>query len=194
MFHYPYSQPTLANGTWMVTLDGNRLFHKILLPATPAINWVDEEAVDASERQQTWRMELKDASTRPNYQFLNVFMATKSSTSAMPATARVTSQDGQMVGASIKDPAQEHVIMFSTDPAGAAPVGDIIYEVGFDVRSRQHLFGLVPGLGYAIEVASRESGYEVRVARGGSHVASDAGSLVFTLEDVLEPSVPVASR
>ena len=112
----------------------------------------------------------------------------------MPVTNRVTSTDGNMVGAVIKDPAQEHVVMFSADPHGAAPVGNIIYQVGANTQSRQMLFDLIPGAGYSIDIASIRDGYLITVAEGGSHEASDAGSLVFTIDDVLSPKVPVAAR
>jgi hypothetical protein len=194
LFHYPYNQPTLTNGTYVCTSGPNRVFQKVLIPQAPAISWVDEEAADPDDRMETWRMEIKDSVTRPAYQFLNVFYAAKASTASMPVTARVTSRDGQMIGAVIKDPAQEHVLMFSADPTGAAPVGNIIYEVGLDTRARQHIFDLVPGLGYAIEVVRRRDRHTVTVSAGGPHAASDAGALVFTLEDVLSPSTPIARR
>jgi hypothetical protein len=194
MFHYPYLQPTQSGGTWTVTSGPGRLFHKILLPQTPSISWVDEEAMSSEDRMETWRMQLKDSTVRPSYQFLNVFMATRSTTTAMPATALVRSQEGQMAGAVIKDPAQEHVVMFSADPTGAPPAGSFTYEVGLDVRGLQHIFNLVPGLGYAISVASRSDGHTVTVRAGGDRTASDAGSLSFTLEEILSPSTPIARR
>jgi hypothetical protein len=194
LFHFPYNQPTLSNGTYVCTSGPNRLFQKVLIPQAPSIRWVDEEALSADDRMETWRMELKDSVTRPSYQFLNVFYATKVSTASMPATARIASQDGQMVGAVIKDPAQEHVLMFSADPTGAAPVGNIIYEVGLDTNARQHLFDLVPAMGYAIEVARRDDGHTITVRPGGPRFASEAGSLVFTLEEVTAPPTPLARR
>jgi hypothetical protein len=99
-----------------------------------------------------------------------------------------------MVGAVIEDPAQEHVVMFSADPEGLAPVGNIIYEVGVDLRSRQMLFDLVPRRGYGVTVATTDDGHRVTVSEGGPHEASAAGSLVFTLEEILSPREPVASR
>jgi hypothetical protein len=193
MFHYPYARPSQSSGVWTCTSGANRVFHQILMPESPSISWVDENTV-SSDRMETWRMELKDGATRPHYQFLNVFYATRSSVSAMPGTARVTSKDGNMVGAVIKDPAQEHVVMFSADPEGLAPVGNIIYEVGVDLRSRQMLFDLVPRRGYGVTVATTDDGHRVTVSEGGPHEASAAGSLVFTLEEILSPREPVASR
>ncbi len=192
MFHFPYTKPTQSGGAWMATSGPNRLFQQILTPETPLITWVDENTL-STDRMETWRMELSHATRQPNYQFLNVFYATRSTVAAMPATARVTSTDGNMVGAVIKDPAQEHVVMFSADPSGLPPGGNIIYQVGFDLRSRQMLFDLVPLRGYAIDVAAVTEGYRITVSEGGPHETSAAGSLVFTIEDVLSPSVPVAA-
>jgi hypothetical protein len=192
LFHYPYSKPALSGGVWVATSGSNRLFHQILTPQAPTLNWVDENTV-SSERIETWRMEMRDPATKPNYQFLNVFFATRSTTSSMPVTQRVTSTDGNMVGAVIKDPAQEHVVMFSSDPQGLPPAGNIIYQVGSATNSLQMLFDLLPGAGYSIDVAAVDGGHRVTVAQGGPRVASDAGSLVFTLEEILSPSVPVAA-
>jgi hypothetical protein len=193
LFHYPYSKPTSSGGAWASTSGGNRVFHKVLTPVSPTLTWVDENSL-SSDRMQTWRLEIRDPSTKPSYQFLNVFYATKASTSAMPTTARVSSSDGNMVGAVIKDPAQEHVVMFSADPRGVAPAGNINYQVGADTHSQQMLFDLVPGLGYAIQVVAIPEGHRVTVAEGGPHLATSAGSLVFTLDDILSPSVPLASN
>ncbi|HEX5133271.1 MAG TPA: right-handed parallel beta-helix repeat-containing protein [Candidatus Krumholzibacteria bacterium] len=193
MLHFPYVKPTQSGDTWVSTTGPNRVFQRILLPAAPSISWVDEDAQSSSNRIETWRMELKDSVTRPNYQFLNVFYATRASVSTMPATAQVASQEGNMVGAVIKDPSQEHVIMFSSDPSGAPPVGNINYRVGLNLDSRQMLFDLVPGMGYAVSVTGTDDGYRVAVSEGGPHVASNAGSLVFTLDEILTPSIPLAA-
>ncbi len=194
VFHYPRSKPTQSGDTWVSTNGPNRVFHQVVLPAPATIAWVDENAADPATQMATWRMGITDATTRPHYRFMNVFDATRAGVAAMPVTALVTSEDGGMVGAVIKDPSQEHVVMFSADPAGAPPAGNVIYQVGLNVQSRQYLFDLVPGLGYAVSVTRNRDGYAVAVREGGSFVASDAGALVFRLEDVLEPSVPVAAR
>lgn len=192
LFHYPYVKPTQASGVWVTTSGPNRVFHKILTPNAPTLTWVDEETL-SDDRIETWRVEIEDPVSKPSYQFMNVFYATKATSSSMPATTRVTSSDGNMVGALIKDPAQEHVVMFSADPRGLPPVGNIIYQVGMDTNSKQMIFDLVPGLGYAIVVTPQDGGHRVEVGEGGPHLASNAGSLVFTLEEIMSPSVPVAA-
>lgn len=194
VFHYPYTKPTQNGGAWMATNSTGRLFQRVLLPESPSIGWVDEEALDPGARMQTWRMELKDATTRPSYQFLNVFLATRSSTSSMVAATLVRSREGQMVGAVIKDPAQEHVVMFSSDPSGASPVGSFSYDVGLDLKCLHQIFDLVPGLGYSVQIARRNGGYVVTVDKGGERQASEAGALSFTPEEILSPSMPVAVR
>jgi hypothetical protein len=122
LFHYPYNKPAITTDTITGTVGVARLFHKIILPATPALDWVDE----ASSGHDTWRLELRDATVRPNYLFMNVFQATGSTVTAMTPTERVTSEDGHMTGAVIKDAQQHHVIMFSADPLGTTPTGLII--------------------------------------------------------------------
>jgi len=194
VFHFPLVQPTPTAGTFMTTSDDVRLFHKVLLPASATIAWVDEEAQSSDNRNATWRMEIKDPSVRPSYQFLNVFFATTATTAAMPPTDKVTSESGNMVGAVIKDPAQEHVVMFSTDPAGGAPVGNIIYEVGVNGQSQHSIFDLVPGAGYSIAIGRGAGSVRVSIAAGGPHMASSAGSLSFTPDEIQSPTAALATR
>jgi hypothetical protein len=130
---------------------------------------------------------------KPGYLFMNVFQASNSTVAAMAPTQRVSSKDGGMVGAVIKDPAQQHVIMFSADPNGATPAGSIIYEVGANAPSLHNLFDLAPSTGYRIDVARSEGDYVITVARGGHRMTTAAGVLSFELE--AEPETrPVASR
>jgi hypothetical protein len=90
----------------------------------------------------------------------------------------------------IKDAAQHHVIMFSSDPTGATPAGSIIYEVGAADPSSHKLFDLLPSTGYRIDVARGAAGYTITVAAGGTHVTTAAGVLSFELEGEAEtPSV-----
>jgi hypothetical protein len=122
-----------------------------------------------------------------------VFQASASTVAAMAPTQRVSSKDGGMVGAAIKDATQQHVIMFSADPNGATPAGSIIYEVGANAPSLHNLFDLAPSTGYRIDVARSEGNYVITVARGGDRMTTAAGVLSFELEG--EPEAhPVASR
>jgi hypothetical protein len=189
LFHYPYSKPAVSGETITETLGVARLFQKVVLPATPALTWVDE----AGDGHDTWRLELRNASVAPSYLFMNVFQAGGSTVTAMTATERVTSEDGAMTGAVIKDAAQHHVIMFSADPTGATPTGSIIYEVGANVPSAHKLFDLAASSGYRIDVARCAAGYTIRVAPGGEHVTTAAGVLSFEIEGDLEAPA-VASR
>jgi len=178
LFHYPYNKPAVSADTITETLGAARLFHKIVLPATPALNWVDE----ASSGHDTWRLELQDATVRSSYLFMNVFQATASTVTAMTPTDRIASQDGNMTGAVIKDAVQHHVIMFSADPSGATPTGSIIYEVGANNPSSHKLFDLAASTGYRVDVARNVAGYQITVAAGGEHMTTAAGVLTFELE------------
>jgi hypothetical protein len=187
LFHYPYEKPAVTGALITETLGGAKLFHKVVLPAAPSLNWVDE----SPSGHDTWRLELQEPAVRPSYLFMNVFQASASTVAAMAPTDRVTSKDGGMTGAVIKDPVQHHVIMFSADPAGATPTGSIIYEVGAVSPSSHKLFDLVPGTGYRVEVARRDAVHVITVARGGELLTSAAGVLTFELEG--EPEArPVA--
>jgi hypothetical protein len=189
LFHYPQQQPAVSGDLITETRGNARMFQKIVLPATPALAWHDE----SPEGTDVWRMELRDPTVKPGYLFMNVFQASASTVAAMAPTQRVSSKDGGMVGAAIKDATQQHVIMFSADPNGATPAGSIIYEVGANAPSLHNLFDLAPSTGYRIDVARSEGNYVITVARGGDRMTTAAGVLSFELEG--EPEAhPVASR
>lgn len=193
MFHYPYVQPGVVGNQITSTTDVGRVFQKILLPDTYTLRWVDENVEAGDSRMETFRMELQDQQTKPSYQFLNVFYATTSSVGVMPETEKVTSASGNMVGTLIRDQNQEQVLMFSTDPAGTPPAGNIIYEVGVDLRSRHHLFDLEPVCGYSVELAEKGESKHISVSRGGPWVTTTQGTLVFNLSDVAGAG-PVLAR
>jgi hypothetical protein len=65
------------------------------------LTWHDE----GPEGTDVWRLELSNATVHPSYLFMNVFQASASTVTAMVPTQRVTSKDGGMTGAVIKDPA-----------------------------------------------------------------------------------------
>ncbi|HET6348978.1 MAG TPA: heparinase II/III family protein [Candidatus Krumholzibacteria bacterium] len=183
LFHYPHDMPAVSGNLITETLGGARLFQKVVLPSTAVLNWHDE----AAEGTDVWRLELTDGTTRPNYQFMNVFQASASTVASMTATDAVSSEDGSMTGAVIKDATQQHVIMFSTDPSGAPPAGSIIYQVGATDPSLHNLFDLKPSTGYRVDVARSAAGYRVNVAEGGTRMTTAAGVLSFELEGEAAP-------
>ena len=194
-WHYPYNQPAAdANGVYMNTTGEARLFHKILVPDNPTIVWLDEEVATPNDRMETWRMEITDPVQKTSYQFLNVFQAAHSSVSSMPATEKVLSATGNMVGALIKDNAEEQVLMFSTDPAGTPPAGVIQYEVGANLRGRHRLFDLIPYTGYQVELTRTDEGYQIEVVQGGEYYASPAGVLEFRLGELVPEARMLSTR
>jgi hypothetical protein len=189
LFHYPYEKPAVAGDLITETLGNARLFHKVVHPETPVFTWIDE----SSSGHDVWRVEIKDSAVKPHYLFMNVFQASSSTVTAMTPTDRITSKDGGMTGAVIKDAVQNHVIMFSADPAGATPTGSIIYEVGANAPSSHKLFDLPPLTGYRIDVARRDDIRVITVSRGGTHATTAAGVLEFELDG--DPAaLPVARR
>src|SRR5205809_843504 len=90
LFHYPLEEPAAAGDLITETRGSARMFQKIVLPATPALNWHDE----AAEGTDVWRMELSDLVVKPGYLFMNVFQASSSAVTAMAPTQRVSSKDG----------------------------------------------------------------------------------------------------
>jgi hypothetical protein len=113
----------------------------------------------------------------------------------VPVVSKVTSQDGNMVGAKIEEAGGNNfVIMFSTDPNVDVPVSSVIYDVGYNIDSRHFLFGLVPDTGYNIDVAETKAGYRVSITSGSEFRSSRQGVLRFDLESQVDGQDIVAGR
>ncbi|MDH4037352.1 MAG: right-handed parallel beta-helix repeat-containing protein [Candidatus Krumholzibacteria bacterium] len=180
-FHYS-NQPVVTGDMLEVTRGDGKVFHKVLLPNNARLTTIDEQIGD-SKTITTWRLEA-EATPVPNHQFLNVFYVTSAGTVQMPDALVVRSEQQNMVGTRIADPAHDIVLMFSADPTGAAPGGTIEYKVGFSNGSQHFLYDLVPGTEYTVDVAQENGFFSVKVAQGPGVMTTDAGVLHFEIDAV----------
>jgi hypothetical protein len=84
-----------------------------------------------------------------------------------------------MVGAEVDTGDTTYVVLFSSDPGGAAPKPSIIYDVGANSNGRHFLFNLAPLVGYNVELVRRDGGATVVVTRGSGYTSSEQGTLIF---------------
>ena len=178
LFHFA-NQPQVQGNQVEASSGDGRVFQTVLLPETNNISVVEETS--------TWRIEVMDPAVPDNYLFLNVFQITESDVTAAPASvSRVSSATNNMVGAEFDTGTESFVVLFSSDPNGAAPSGSIIYEVGLNPSGRHLLFGLVPGAEYSVAVERQErkpgqGSTTLVISDGAGYTASGSGVLEFEL-------------
>ncbi len=177
------NQPAISGRKVTLTNGSGRLIQQTVLPATTQL--VPLQRVDGSF--STWRVE-ESAPIAANYQFLHVLYATESTVADLPPVAAVNVTSGNMVGVQIGGGAEDKVLLFSADPSGAAPGGQIRLQVGMG-ESGFMLYDLRPDTGYAIEVTESEGQRTLVVSEGGPVRASAAGVLEFRIGAADVPSV-----
>lgn len=164
-------QVTLANG-------GGKLFQLTVLPTTATLS-----NVSASDGTRTWwRVEVNDPPA-PHHQFLHVLYAAAPGTTSMPVVTLMNESGGQMVGVKVKVAGEDRVLMFSTDPAGTPPAGNLMFDMGATTNapSLNLLYDMVPLGGYDVEVSDVGGHRRVEVHEGSRYVASAQGVLEFRL-------------
>ncbi len=197
---------------------GGRLFVKSLLPEGATYrkrggegfffwrndrSWNPEPGSGADqsnsvfEGRKGWRLE-QDVSGQKDDIFLNVLFPTDATVTSMPETVRISQADGNMptanmVGAHIKDSAENKVVLFSPDSQGAIVNGSITYSVNLTANGKHFLFDLDPGLlspalKYDITAVSAGSTQTITISPGSGNLSpgiivlerTDKGTLVFT--------------
>lgn len=192
------NMPT-QNGNRIEASDGaGRLYNWTLLPENHTIQIRQHPGGDAAgdatsiSSYQTW---IDPVTAQTNHLLLNVLYTTDATDNSTPVVSKVTSQSDNMVGVKIEEAGGENfVIMFSTDPDVDMPVSSVIYDVGYNIDSRQFLFGLVPDTRYNVDVARTETGYRVSIAAGTEFRSSRQGVLRFDLEGQVDGQDIVAER
>ncbi len=183
-----------------------RLFSKALLPASRTITAVGSgQSLDLTNTKEVakWRMEIEPSSPQLNDFFLNVMYVTDSSVGSMPSTVRISNSDGNMqsnnmVGTHIKDSSMNQVALFSSDPEGDIPSGNIVYTISPTADSEHYLFGLQVSTSYSVNVQTSGSTQTVTVSSGGGYSSSNQGSLVFAVSagvvivDTIPPYKPAS--
>jgi hypothetical protein len=162
--------PAIAGDTASIRAGRSALFIRTLLPAAPVLAAASDPVSDTDTRRGTYRVEVSDSAAGATLDALNVLVATDSSTTSMPATVRVSSPNGVMVGAMVADGSVERIGLFSADGTAQSSVS-YTASYGSGVTGVHVIADLVPNAQFV-------------VARNGASMAvvsaSSQGVLTFT--------------
>ncbi len=109
--------PVISRDTASIRAGSSALFIRTLMPAAPVLAAAADPVSDADTRTITYRLEVSDSVASTTFNALTVLVATASSTTSMPATVRLESTNGTMVGAMVTDGSVQRVALFSADGA-----------------------------------------------------------------------------
>lgn len=199
-----------------------RFFLKALLPAGVRVNmlggpgkeyqsgnddgstpWGAPTMTQGMHEYLGWgRVEIRPTVAQSYDLFLNVIQFGDANTlTFMTPTQRVTSTDGKMIGADIRDTAGSHVVLFGSEPAGAGALRSASYTFRPSASSSSHLLvNMAPSIPYYIRTQSVGSDTVVTVdsaAQAGAVVVSSTsqGVLTFVLNGLaVDATVPAAPR
>jgi hypothetical protein len=141
--------PAIVDDTASIRAGRSALFIRTLMPAAPVLAAVADPVSATDRRTITYRVEVSDPVPNATFNALNVLVATASSTTSMPLTVRLQSDDGTMVGAMVKDGSAQRVGLFSAD---GAPQSSIRYTATYaSGETAVHvLVDLMPNTPYVI--------------------------------------------
>jgi hypothetical protein len=161
--------PAITGDTATVRVGRSALFIRTLMPSAPVLTAAANPVSADDNRTSTYRLEVSDSLASTTFDALNVLIATGASTTTMPATTRLLSQDGGMVGAMVTDGNTQRLGLFSAD---GAPRSSVRYVATYPSgRPAVHvLTDMMPGTPYMIECNG---------ASLGTMTASQQGVLIF---------------
>jgi hypothetical protein len=114
--------PAIAGNTASIRVGRSALFIRTLMPAAPVLAVAADPVSDSDSRTITYRLEVSDSVPTATFDGLHVLVATPSSTTAMPATVRLQSTNGAMVGAMVRDGSVHRIALFAVDGTPKASV------------------------------------------------------------------------
>jgi len=168
-----------------ITNGNGRLFVKVLLPDSPIIRkvggtgfefWVDDGNQNIPPKSYNssvtggWRVEISPTIPTNNDLFLNVLYLTDSSKTSIPQIEKLNALANNMLGAIIKDPIENKIVLFSANASGAIVNNEINYSVTTNKKSRHFLYGLQPNSFYSVAI-SPGNNFAVK--------SSDKGTVMF---------------
>jgi hypothetical protein len=141
--------PTISGDTTWIRAGRSALFIRTLLPAAPVLAWAPDPVSSTDGRPITFRLEVSDSISSAGFTALHVLVATAASTTAMPATVRLQSTNGNMIGAMVADGSVQRVAFFATD---GAPQSSVSYTARYPSgQAGVHVVAdLVPNTQYVI--------------------------------------------
>ena len=114
--------PAISGDTASIRAGNSALFVRTLMPAAPVLAAAADPVSATDTRTTTYRLEVSDSVASTTFNALNVLVATPSSTSSMPATVRLESADGKIVGAMVSDNGVQRIALFAADGSPQATV------------------------------------------------------------------------
>ena len=185
--------PAIAGDTATVRVGRSALFIRPLMPSTPVLTAAADPVSADDNRPSTYRLEVADSLASTTFDALNVLIATGASTTTMPATTRLRSQDGGMVGAMVTDGGTERLGLFSADGtprSGARYVAPVASR-----RAAVHvLTDMLPGTPYVIECNGASLGTITASGQGVLIFRSTEGGLFTVQSRVASPAPRALAR
>jgi hypothetical protein len=184
--------PSIAGDTATVRVGRSALFIRTLLPVAPVLTAAADPVSATDNRAITYRVEVSDATEGTTFDALTVLVATAASVSSMPATVRLESTDGTMVGAMVADGDVERVALFSSD---GTPQSTMSYTAIHAGRTSVHVIAdLVPSTTYLIA----RDGVDIATAPASSQgvltfSASEGGRFTIRAQSTHAPSAPASA-
>ena len=173
---HSHNQPTVTGDVMTSVIEDQRLYSRTLLPADAQFTVSSRIAVSTQSTVITdaWHTQVESAVHDSRETFLHVIEGTDASQGQMSTTDRVTSLNGNMVGAYIEK-GFNYVVLFGEDSRGF--VSETSYQVAYAGAARHLLFNMVPEGVYQVDVAGNS--YTVQAnAAGIVELALDTDGLV----------------
>jgi hypothetical protein len=178
VLHTP-KQPALNGSEMTAVNDNGKLFQKTTLPENAVLS--AQQETGGAHGLNSWRVQVSSGPPQQHVQFLNYLYPASLDTGSMPEAQTIYASTDNMIGVQIGGAEQDYVVMFSTDPAGAAPVDGVMYEMSSLVPSQNYLLGLLPNTEYEVQVMRGVEMQTVIVQRGKGHKTSGEGILQFNI-------------
>jgi len=176
---HSHDQPTVQGDLITSTEGGGKMFHKTLLPQNFTMSVVGEN-YGRNGARSSYRVEIKPQTPTANHINLNVVYVGPSSASAMPTSELFSTDTDNMVGTKLDVGGTDVILLFTKDPAGAAPQGSVIYEIGRATQTEHYLMDLKVATRYSVETVANGETLTVIVTEGEGPITSNEGILSFT--------------
>lgn len=104
-----------AGDSASIRVGSSALFIRTLMPTSPLLAVAPDPVSASDSRPITWRLEVSDSAESTTFDALNVLIATSASTTAMPETIRLRSENDAMTGAMVDDGGVWRIGLFAAD-------------------------------------------------------------------------------
>ena len=185
--------PAISGDTASIRAGSSALFVRTLMPAAPVLAAAADPVSATDSRTSTYRLEVSDSVAGTTFNALHVLVTTASSTASMPATVRLQSTNGTMVGAMVTDGSAQRIGLFSAD---GTPQSSVSYTANYaSGQAGVHLLAdLVPNTQYVIACNSVSIGTIPASSQGVLTFQSSEGGLFTVRPQAAAPKAPANLR